>query len=882
MNSLDQRIGLAAGAWVDLVRSHTGLTVFAFLVMTAACLAYGSGHLGLNSNEEVVFGEDIPFVRLKEEFRRALPNLINPIVVVIDAENFDLAEDAAARLAARLRVQPELFSDVYNPGGGTFFERHGLLYLSIDELDDLADSLAGAQPYLAELSRDNSLRGFLSLLSQATGAIGDEAFDPSNLADVLQRTSHVFEAQLRGERYQLSWAEVMLGEDYGKEALRRFLLIQPVVDYSAPSPARDALAGLRRELAGLGLEEDGVRVRVTGTWALSADEAEHVGQQSILVGVAAFILVAIVLISGLRSLRLVACSLITLLVGLALTAGFAALAVGHLNLISVAFAVLFIGLSIDFAIHVCIRYRELLGMGHSLPDALRATAQDIGGSLATCALTTAIGFFAFLPTDYRGVAELGLIAGAGMLISLFTNLTLLPALITRMARPESLRLSTPRRLRVAVLLGVPVRRAGAVCALTALFVVGAMAVLPSVEFDVNPLRVRDPTTESVQTFEDLLAEGRAFPWNVNVLAPDLAAADEVAARLEALEAVDFTVTLSDFVPQDQDEKRAVLADAAFLLGPALAPSKRKEPPSVQEQTKAVDALERDLAALNLATLPQEVASAAQQLRLALETFRRQRLGDPALAGPALASVEQSLLGSLERRLSRLRKALAPQPLGLEDLPQELKDAMVAVDGRMRVEIFPREDLNDNEALARYVEDVRSIAPEAYGEGVLVLGAGRTVVEAFQQALLTASILIVMLLLLVWRNLIDALLAAIPLGLAALFTAATSVFLGVPFNFANVIVIPLLLGMGVDSGIHLVHRLRSAALPGGNLLKTSTARAVLFSALTTIASFGTLGLSTHPGMASLGQLLTLGITLILVCSLIVLPAIVGLRLSRATR
>ena len=879
ISSLDQQIGRVTGLWIDFIRPHARSVISCFVVAAVACTAYSAAHLRLNSDEEAIFGEDIPFVRLRDEFRRALPNLINPIVVVVDGASFDLAEDAATRLAARLRQQPGLFRDVYQPGGGPFFEAHGLLYLSPDELQELTDNLARAQPYLAELSKDRSLRGFLSLLAEATSAIGEAGLNPSHLVALFERTSETFEAQLRGKRHQLSWAELMLGEEFAQEGRRRFVLVQPVVDFSRPSPAHEALVGLRQDVADLGLEGNGVQVRLTGTWLLSAEEAQHVGQQSTVVGVAAFILVTAVLVSGMGSLRLVAASLITLLVGLALTAGFAALAVGHLNLISVTFAVLFIALSIDFAIHVCIRYRELLRLDRSLPDALRTTAQDIGGSLAICALTTAIGFFAFLTTNYRGVAELGLIAGAGMLISLFTSLTLLPALLVQIARPQNMKLRELRPSRAAKLLTIPVRHAAAVCGGTSVLAVGALMLLPQIEFDLNPLRMRDPTTESVRTFDELLAEGKAFPWNVNVIRSDLAGADAVAARIERLEAVERTVTLSDFVPENQDEKLAILADTALLLGPALDPPEPGEPPSTPEQLAALNSLERDLAALDPRRGPAELGKAALRLRHALEAFQRQGLAEPALVEPALASLEQDLLGSLDQRLRTLRSALSARPLRLEDLPQDVKNAMVAVDGRMRVEIFPQEDLNDNEALERYVEEVRSLAPDAFGEGLVILESGRTVVRAFRQALLTAALLIVGLLLLVWRNLTDAALVAIPLVLAAVFTAAAAVLLGIPFNFANVIVIPLLLGMGVDSSIHLVHRFRSAALPGGNLLQTSTARAVLLSALTTIASFGALGLSTHLGMASLGQLLTLGITLILVCSLLVLPALIGFLQSR---
>jgi predicted RND superfamily exporter protein len=210
---------------------------------------------------------------------------------------------------------------------------------------------------------------------------------------------------------------------------------------------------------------------------------------------------------------------------------------------------------------------------------------------------------------------------------------------------------------------------------------------------------------------------------------------------------------------------------------------------------------------------------------------------------------------------------------MQSIPEQLKQRMTGKDGRARIEVFPTEDLNDQLALEAYVSAIQSVDPDAYGEGLLIVDSGRVVVGALQQALITAGVVIILILVIVWRNILDSALVVAPLILATILTVAGSVVLGIAFNFANVIIVPLLLGMGIDSGIHMVHRVRAGELPGGNLLRTGTARAVLLSALTTMASFGTLGFSSHLGIASLGQLLTLGIALVLLCNLVVLPALV---------
>lgn len=871
--TLDDALGRAAAAWVARVQSRAGLVLLGFTLAAVASLGYALVALGVNTNENDLFSEDLPFFALRDDFYAAFPTLVDPIVIVIDGDTVDLAQDAAERLARRIEQEPAEFGRVYQPGGGAFFEENGFLYLEPDELSELVENLFAVQPFLGELARDPSLRGLFSMLADAVEAQARGDLEGVDLSDVLMRLDEAVEAHLSGHHYRLSWADVIMGRESTPHDRRRFLLVQPVVDFEQLHPAEASLLGLRDLIDELGLgASSGVRVRATGVFPLSYEEMEHLSQQTTLAGLASFVLVALILVGGLGSLRLVLASLYTLLVGLALTAAFAALAVGHLNLISVAFAVLFIGLSIDFAIHLCVRYRELLGRGVAEHRALPDAAGAVGGSLALCATTTAIGFYAFVPTEYAGVAELGLIAGTGMFISLITNLTLLPAAIAWGVSAASISPPAAASDRLARWMAFPVRHARAVVGFSGLLVVGALAVLPRIHFDPNPLRMRDPSAPSVQVFNEMLADGDALPWNLNVLVPDAATAREISERLEALPAVDLALTLDDFVPEDQDEKLEMLEDAAFVLLPTLEPDDPAAPPSPAQQIEATAALEASLDAVLREQPEGELAASAARLRDGLSRLRTYwaRTGSP---DASLAELQRSIVGSLPERLRILRASIQPAPVSLADLPAELVERMTATDGRARIEIFPKDDLNDREALEEYVSSVQAVAPDAFGEGLVILETGAAVVRALVEALTTAAILIGLLLLLLWRNLMDAALVAIPLALAVLFTSAGSVLFDVPINFANVIVIPLLLGMGVDTGIHLVHRTRTEVLPDGNLLRTSTAGAVLLSALTTTASFGTLAFSSHLGMASLGKLLAMGIALIVVCNLVVLPALV---------
>jgi len=873
IGSIDEYLGHLAAALVARVQRRAGTVILLFLITTAGLGAYAAATLRINSSEIDVFSKDLRVMKLRADYLDNFPELRDPIVVVVDAVTPDLAHDSANRLAQRLRSQPELFPGVYQPDGGKFFDESGLLYLGVSELQDMVDRLSLAQPFLSRLSRDQSIGGLFTMLDEAGAAVESGQLEQSMIGDTFDSVSRSIDSYLAGRDTPLSWQKLLDANPSSKERYRRFLLVRPIVDFSRMRPAEDTLLGLREIVAELGLDQDDdVRVRTTGTFPLADEESKNLREQVTWAGLASLSLVTIILLIGLGSLRLVFCSILTLLVGLVWTAGFAAAAIGYLNLMSIAFGVLFIGLGIDFAIHLSVQFSDQLGKGARPEAALRGAASSVGGSLVIAAVTTAVAFFAFVPTDFTGVGELGLIAGTGMFIGLFTNFTLLPAMILKFAAHSRISSIGAVPGWIASLFALPIRYARSVLVVTAVLAFTALWLLPDIRFDTNPIRVRDPSTDSVQVFNEILQEGDAYPWNLNVVADDLESAREIASRLEELPEIRLALTLSDFVPADQEAKLDILDDAALMLLPTLDAE-----PGVTDTTAAqlrsdIDKLEKTLSALIAGGRDTALGDSARGL---LESLRRlrQKLVSSADDPAPVAALRGVLFDSLPERLRLLRGALQTNSVELESIPEELKQRMTGKDGRARIEVFPAKDLNDQLALEDYVVAVQSVDPDAFGEGLLIVDSGRVVIRALQQALITAAIVIVLILAILWRNILDAALVAAPLVLATVFTVACSVLLGITFNFANVIIIPLLLGVGIVYGIHMVHRVRGGELPDGNLLRTGTARAVLLSALTTMASFGTLGFSSHLGMASLGQLLTLGIALVLLCNLVVLPALV---------
>jgi hopanoid biosynthesis associated RND transporter like protein HpnN len=866
-------------AWVDFVRRRAKGVIALIGVATLVLGVYTVRTLGVNSDNLRLISDDLPFMQRHREFARVFPLLGNSLIVVVDGQNPELARDGAEALIGALAARPERFRDAYLPAGGPFFERYGLLYRSLEELEEFSDQLAQAQPLIAELERGGTIADLAGLVRAGLAQVGEAGPDPADWSAVLDRIGSATVEVYDEYPLSVSWEDLLLRGSALEVSKRRVIVVEPVLDFESLLAAGGALDEIREAASTLGVTpERGVRVRITGNPALNYEEMLGMAWDVGWTGLLSFAGVAVVLWLAFRSKRLVTAVLVTLVIGLIWTSAFAAAAIGHINLISICFTVLFIGLGVDFAIHHGMNYLELRRRGDDHAASLRGATEACGASLVLCALTTSIGFYAFVPTDYLGVAELGLIAGTGMIVILVQTLTLLPALMTQGLQPtDTERLRAVRHHRVpggAWLNAHP----HSVLVVSGLLAVGSLALLPRLRFDPNVVGMRNPDTESVQAFNELLAERDvASPWTIDWIAPDLGSAAEKAQALRQLDSVKRALTLADFVPADQPEKLEILADLELMLEPMRREGATALPADVGAQVAALRELRDYLAGSEIGAKRSPLRDSIQLLRRQLDEFleRVERERDPA---GALVRLEQVLLGNLPQQIGRLRAALAPGPVTLDDVPEEIVRRMRAPDGRSRVQVFASENLEAEGALGRFADSVRGGLPDATGMAVDLVEFGRTTVDALRQALVIALIAIAAIVWLLWRSLTDTLIVIVPLLLGSLLTLAAMGLLGLSFNFANVVVIPLLLGIGVDTGIHLMHRSKTAA-SGEDLLETVTARAAFYSAATTIISFGNLALSSHRGIRSLGILLVVSMCITLLSNLVFLPALLAARAKR---
>jgi uncharacterized protein len=829
-------------------------------VLLAASALYAAGHFAITTNVEDLISPDLPWHQRSVAFQKAFPQ--QDILAVVEAPAPELVERATTELAQRLAARRDVLPSVRQLDSGEFFERNGLLFLPADQVSRTTGELAHAQPMLAPLASDPSLRGALTALSFAAGSVQRGGLALDDLVWPLTLAGDTLDKVMAGQDAVFSWQALVAGKPPQPSELRRFIDIQPVLDFAALRPGAAATDAIRQTVADLDLTAKyQATVRLTGQVPMSDDDYGTLRQGAFTNTAITMAAVLVILWLALRSFRIIVAVFISLIVGLATTVALGLIMVGALNLISIAFMVLFVGIGVDFGIQFSVRYRSERHDQHDLRTALRNAAAKVASPLSLAALATAVGFFSFLPTEYRGLSELGEIAGFGMLIAFATSITVLPALLQVLKPPGE-----PEPMGFAVLAPVDRfldRHRLPVLVGTFLVVLIGSPLLFHLPFDFNPMDLRDPGTESAATYRELQKDPQTGVNSIDVLAPSVDAADAIAKRLSALPEVAGTMTVSSLIPADQDRKLADIHRARQALGDAISPERVEPSPSDSDIARSLTATAGALSQAAGQTAGRGAAAARRVSGLLLALAKSD--------SSARARAEAAAGSTLRIALDGLRKALDPQRVALQTLPADLVRNWLAPDGEARVEALPRGNPNDTAVLKQFASSVLAAEPSATGPAVSYYESGRTVVRSFVEAGGWALLAIAVLLWIALRRITDVLLTLVPLLVAGVVTLELCVLIGLKLNFANIIALPLLLGVGVAFKIYYILAWRAGQT---GLLHSTLTRAVIFSAMTTATAFGSLWFSSYPGTSSMGKLMALSLACTMAAAVLFQPVLMG--------
>jgi hopanoid biosynthesis associated RND transporter like protein HpnN len=849
---------------VSIVKACTrfaSLVVVLGLILAIAAGYYTARNFTINTDINTLISPDLDWRKRDNQFGEAFDR-DRTILAVIDAPTPELTSAAAAALGQKLAGDSKHFESVQPLGSGEFFEKNGLLFLPVAEVGQLVGQFESAAPLIEIMAGDPSIRGLTGALESGLAGVKRGQVKLDSTERPFNLIAQTVEKVLNTGSATFSWRELTSDKPLTDSDRRAFIEFKPILDFNALEPGKDATDAIRQAASDLKLAGDyGARVRLTGPVPIANEEFATVQDGAIVNGIGTVLVVLIILWMALHSAKIISAVFLNLFIGLSITTAAGLWMVGSLNLLSIAFAVLFVGLGVDFGIQFSVRYRSERFKDDDLRLALQKAAERSAVPLSLAAMATAAGFLSFLPTDYKGISELGKIAGVGMLVAFTTSITVLPALLKLLnppgeSEPVGYAFLAPvdyflEKHRVIIIAG------------TLLVALAGLPLLYFLRFDFNPINLRNPNVESIATFLDLRKDPNTGANAINVMTNSEADVKKIEEKLSKVPEVLRVMSLDSFVPEEQPAKLKLIAQGAKILNPVLNPDQIDAAPSDEEN---VEALKSTAASLRRAagedggpgaTASRRLADALQKLAESNETLRNK--------------AQDIFVSPLKVVLDQLKNSLQAQPVSLKTLPADLVNTWKTKEGLIRVEALPRGDPNDNDTLRKFAAAVLAAEPNAIGGPVSILKSGETVVRAFIHAGITALVVIGFLLWLALRRITDVLLTLVPLLVAGAVTLEICVLIGMPLNFANIVALPLLLGVGVAFKIYYVTAWRSGRT---NLLQSSLTRAIFFSALTTATAFGSLWLSSHPGTASMGKLLALSLVTTLAAVLLFQPALMG--------
>jgi uncharacterized protein len=849
---------------VAIVRACTRFALFTVLLALTLGVAagyYTAQHFSINTDINTLISQKLDWRQRDNQFEKAFDR-DRTILAVVEAPTPELTSAASSALAQKLSVDTKHFESVQPLGSGDFFEKNGLLFLPVAEVGKLTGQFESAAPLIEIMAGDPSIRGLTGALETGLAGIKRGQIKLDSTERPFTLISQTVEHVLNTGSGTFSWRELVSDKPLTDSDRRAFIEFKPILDFNALEPGKEATDAIREAARDLNLAgEYGARVRLTGPVPIANEEFATVQDGAIVNGIGTVLVVLLILWMALHSPKIIFAVFVNLFIGLSITTAAGLAMVGSLNLLSIAFAVLFVGLGVDFGIQYSVRYRSERFKGDDLKAALVKAAERSAVPLSLAAMATAAGFLSFLPTDYKGISELGEIAGVGMLVAFTSSITVLPALLKLFNPPGEMEpvgyaFLAPvdhflEKHRVVIIVG------------TLVIAIAGLPLLYFLRFDFNPINLRNPKVESIATFLDLRKDPNTGANAINVMTNSDSDARKIAERMEKLPEVLSVRWLESFVPEDQPAKLRLIAQGARILTPALNPDSIDPAPSDAEN---VEALKGSVESLRRTAGDAKGPGAVASRRLA------DALAKLADSNQATRDKAQAIFVTpLRTVLDELKKSLQAQPVSLKTLPPDLVNTWKTKDGLQRVEALPRGDPNDNDTLRRFATAVLAAEPTAIGGPVSILKSGDLVVKAFIQAGICALVVISLLLWLTLRRVTDVLLTLVPLLVAGAVTLEICVLIGMPLNFANIVALPLLLGVGVAFKIYYVTAWRSGRT---NLLQSSLTRAIFFSAMTTATAFGSLWLSNHPGTASMGKLLALSLVTTLAAVLLFQPALMG--------
>jgi hopanoid biosynthesis associated RND transporter like protein HpnN len=874
---------------------HRRLWLYPQVLLFGLCVYYTCMNLQFSTNRNDLVGSDKPYHRNFLEFKKEFPGQ-DDIAAVVESEDAEKNRQFVERLGAKLEKETNLFKEVFYKGDLKMLGPKALLFLDEESLRELQKTMAEYRPFIAQFTKATNLNSLFQLVNN-------------------QISSQLLKANQKGPDPEIE--ALMKGMpalrriiDLGTDAIRR--------PGMAPSPGVTALFDAGPEAQAqeyitfgkgrfylvnvrTGREEDneravqrmrelvietqgevpGVNVGVTGEPVLEYDEMLQSQRDTTVASIVSLIGSALIFIYGYRETGRPIKAVLSLIVGLGYTMGYTTLVVGHVNILTITFLPMLIGLAIDFGVHLITRYEEELRHGKSDRVSLEKAMVNTGLGIITGALTTAGAFLAMWFTDFKGIQEMGIISGGGLLICLVPMMTMLPVLLLRGRQNKMDEAAPPKVDRRAQIEKIWLDRPFAVIGLTLGLCVLCFLKFPKVYFDYNLLNMQSKGLPAVEFERKLIDSAGKSVLFAAVVATNAEQAVELEHRLAKLPTVATNDAMSQFITGNQQPRLEIIGQIKRDLATLRFLPPDTEPVNIDDLSRTLWSLDGYMG-LALPDIEEnnekELAEQVRGLRNSISTFRREmNSGDRKLVSQRLAAYQQALFRDLQGTFRALRTQDNSSPLTAKDLPPALRDRFVGVTGKQLIQVYPKGNVWERGPQKEFVDELRTVDPKVTGTPVQLLEYTTLLKNSYIQAAIYSLIAIIILVFVHFRSFSTVILALLPVAIGTIWMVGMMGWRGIPFNPANIMTLPLVIGIGVTNGIHILNRFAEEQNPG--ILAKSTGKAVLVSALTAIAGFGSLIPAKHQGIASLGAVMSVGIATCMLAALTFLPAVLTLLIRK---
>lgn len=814
------------------------------------------------------------------------------IVAVIESEDAEKSTRAADALHTRLNRDSTLFREIFYPGGLPFFRQNGLLFMPLDEIKALRRTLTMAAPVLKDLAAAPSVQ---TMFTSLTGQIDEylKNGDPAalqSLTFMLTTLDKGFKA-FDGKSSGMTMDSFLKGSGNGQPSMlesagkQQVITMLPVKQEGSFVASEKSIKAARTALDEVlkRPEFKGVKGGLTGVPVLEYEEMATSQKDIEIATVLSLTLTVLLLLFAFRGLLNVIAAMVSLIVGICLSFGFATLAVGHLNILSMVFAIMLIGLGIEYGIQIVLRYQEELKNGADGISAIETGLTSNLRSIFMAAATVALAFATFAFTDFKGIAELGIIAAGGVFICVLSSFIVLPATLLLLERFRKTSAATPpqtepktdlheRRFFRAIF-----TKPRAVVAVTLLLSLACVYPVVTMRFDYNLMNLQAKGLQSVEYAYRLMRSKENSGYFAVVTARDKAEARILTEKLEKLPAVDHVVSPLSFVPEQQAEKLAELAALKKTLADVV-PVPYEENLQVMALPAVFEGFRERVAklesALNAKKAPEAKPVAAFLVTLDgfFNTLEKEK--DNNALG-MLRDFQGSMFAELPEKLKMMKESLGATAVAESDVPPQLMQRFVGKSGKLLLQVAAKKEIFEREPLQEFVAQVKGLVPHATGEPVMVFESLSVLRDAYLKAFIYAFIGIAAILLINFKSIRYALLGTLPLAAGLLLMIGGMRLMGVSFNSANIIVLPLILGVGIDSAIYIINRYRQGSETPGQVATRSAGIGVFLNALTILFSFGALMVAHHQGVFSIGAVMSLGMVASVAVFLAFLPALLEL-------